>query len=332
MTAYIVRRLLLMIPLLFLISVISFTVIILPPGSYVETYVRNLESMGYIMDQGQIDALYRQYGLDRHPVVQYGMWMQNFLTKGEMGRSFIFNRPVKDVILERLPMSMAITFVALILTWLFAIPIGIYSALRQYSPGDYAATVIGFVGLALPNFLLALALAYWIFASTGRAITGLNTVEFRDAPWSMAKFIDLLGNVWLPILVIAISGMASLIRILRATLLDEKNKQYVTTARAKGLKERTLIMKYPVRVAINPLISTIGWTLPLLVSGEIIVSQTLGLETLGPVLLAGALAQDMFLVGSIVMILSTLTVFGTLLSDILLAWVDPRIRFERARV
>jgi peptide/nickel transport system permease protein len=332
MTAYIVRRLVLMIPLLFLISVISFTVILLPPGSYVETYVRNLEATGFIMDQGQIDALYRQYGLDRHPVVQYGLWMKNFLLEGEMGRSFIFQRPVKDVIWERLPMSMAITFVSLILTWTLAIPIGVYSALRQYSLGDYAATVLGFIGLALPNFLLALALAYWVFATTGRAITGLNSVEFRDAPWSIEKFVDLLGNVWLPILVVAISGMASLIRILRATLLDEKNKQYVTTARAKGLKERTLIMKYPVRVAINPLISTIGWTLPFLVSGEIIVSQTLGLETLGPVLLAAALGQDMFLVGSIVMILSTLTVTGTLISDILLAWVDPRIRFERARV
>jgi peptide/nickel transport system permease protein len=332
MTAFIVRRLVLMIPLLFLISVISFTVIILPPGSYVETYVRNLEATGYTMDQGQIEALYRQYGLDRHPVVQYGIWIQNFMLKGEMGRSFIYQRPVRDVILERLPMSMSITFVSLLLTWLIAIPIGIYSALRQYSIGDYAATVIGFIGLALPNFLLALALAYWFFASTGRAITGLVSVEFRDAAWSSAKFINMMGNIWLPILVIATSGTASLIRVLRATLLDEKNKQYVITARAKGLKERTLIWKYPVRVAINPLVSTIGWTLPFIVSGEIIVSQTLGLETLGPVLLAGALAQDMFLVGSIVMILSTLTVIGTLLSDILLAWLDPRIRFDRAKV
>ena len=186
--------------------------------------------------------------------------------------------------------------------------------------------------MALPNFLLALAIAYWVFASTGRAITGLFSVEYTDAPWSWAKFVDLLGNIWLPILVIASAGTASLIRILRATLLDEKNKQYVTTARAKGLPEGRLIMKYPVRVAINPLISTIGWTLPFIVSGEIIVSQTLGLQTLGPVLLAAALGEDMSLVGSIVMILSTLTVIGTLLSDILLAWVDPRIRFDKVRV
>ncbi|MCE7990273.1 MAG: ABC transporter permease [Caldilinea sp. CFX5] len=329
MTAYILRRLILLIPILFLISVISFTTIQLPPGSYVETYVRNLENTGYLVDQGQIEALYRQYGLNRPVVVQYGLWMYNFLFKGEMGRSFIYQRPVKEVIWERLPMSMLITLISLVITWLLAIPIGIYSALRQYSIGDYVATVIGFIGLALPNFLLALAIAYLVFVNTGRAITGLFSAEFENAAWSMAKFFDLLSNIWLPILVIATAGTASLIRILRATLLDEKNKQYVITARAKGLPERRLIMKYPVRVAINPLISTIGWTLPFIVSGEIIVSQTLGLETLGPVLLGAALGEDMFLVGSIVMILSTLTVIGTLLSDILLAWVDPRIRFEK---
>ena len=331
MRTFIVRRLILIIPLLFLISVISFATILLPPGSYVETYVQNLERTGFIVDQGQIEAIYKQYGLDQPAVLQYVLWMSNFLLKGEMGRSFIYQRPVKDVIMERLPMSATIALVSLILTWLIAIPIGIYSALRQYSVGDYIATVIGFIGLALPNFLLALAIGYWVFAGTGRAIAGLFSIEYKGAPWSIGKFVDLLGNIWLPIVVIASAGTASLIRILRATLLDEKNKQYVTTARAKGLPEWRLIMKYPVRVAINPLISTIGWTLPFIVSGEIIVSQTLGLETLGPVLLAAALGEDMFLVGSIVMILSSLTVVGTLLSDILLAWVDPRIRFERIR-
>ncbi len=329
MTAYVLRRLILLIPILFLISVISFAVIELPPGSYVETYVQNLENSGFVVDQGQIEALYRQYGLNRPVVVQYGLWMSNFLFKGEMGRSFIYQRPVKEVIWERLPMSMLITLISLTITWVLAIPIGIFSALRQYSLGDYVATIIGFIGLALPNFLLALAVAYWVFAYTGRAITGLFSADFENAAWSMAKFFDLLSNIWLPIVVIAAAGTAELIRILRATLLDEKNKQYVITARAKGLNEWRLIMKYPVRVAINPLISTIGWTLPFIVSGEIVVSQTLGLETLGPVLLGAALGEDMFLVGSIVMILSTLTVIGTLLSDILLAWVDPRIRFEK---
>ncbi|MEM7536707.1 MAG: ABC transporter permease, partial [Chloroflexota bacterium] len=330
MLTFIIRRVIMLIPILFLISVISFATILLPPGSYVERYVRNLENSGLIMGDEQVEALYRQYGLDRPVWEQYARWMSNFLLKGEMGRSFLYERPVTEIIMERLPMSVFITLISLLITWILAVPMGIYSALRQYSIGDYTATIIGFIGLALPNFLLALALAYWVFAGTGRAITGLFSVEFKDAAWSFARVMDLLSNIWLPILVIATAGTAGLIRVLRATLLDEKNKQYVITARAKGLPERRLIMKYPVRVAINPLISTIGWTLPALVSGEIIVAQTLGLETLGPVLLEGALGEDMFLVSSIVMILSTLTVIGTLLSDILLAWVDPRIRFEKS--
>lgn len=332
MKAFIIRRIILIIPLLFIISIISFIVILLPPGSYVETYVENLEQTGFLMDESQIKAIYKQYGLDRPAVVQYILWMSNFLLKGEMGRSFIYQKPVTAVIMERLPMSMAVTLISLAVTWLLAVPIGIYSALRQYSVGDYMATIIGFVGLALPNFLLALALTYLVFAKTGHAVTGLFSIEYKDAPWTIAKLIDLLGNIWLPILVIASAGTASLVRILRATLLDEKNKQYVTTARAKGLPEHKLILKYPVRVAINPLISTIGWTLPMIVSGEIIVSQTLGLETLGPVLLSAAMGEDMFLVGSIVMILSSLTVIGTLISDILLAWIDPRIRFDKVSI
>jgi len=332
MTALIIRRIILIIPLLFIISIISFIIILLPPGSYVETYVENLERTGFLMDESHIKAIYKQYGLDRPAVVQYILWMSNFLLKGEMGRSFIYQKPVTEVIMERLPMSMAVTLISLAVTWLLALPIGIYSALRQYSIGDYVATIIGFVGLALPNFLLALALTYLVFAKTGHAVTGLFSIEYKDAPWTVDKFFDLLGNIWLPILVIASAGTASLIRILRATLLDEKNKQYVTTARAKGLPEHKLILKYPVRVAINPLISTIGWTLPLIVSGEIIVSQTLGLETLGPVLLSAAMGEDMFLVGSIVMILSSLTVIGTLISDILLAWIDPRIRFDKVSI
>ncbi len=332
MKAFIIRRIILSIPLLFTISIISFIVILLPPGSYVETYVENLERTGFLMDESQIAAIYKQYGLDQPAVLQYILWISNFLLKGEMGRSFIYQKPVTEVIMERLPMSMVVTLISLAVTWLVAVPIGIYSALRQYSIGDYIATIVGFIGLALPNFLLALALTYLIFAQTGHAVTGLFSIEYKDAPWTIGKFLDLLGNIWLPILVIASAGTASLIRILRATLLDEKNKQYVTTARAKGLPEHKLILKYPVRVAINPLISTIGWTLPLIVSGEIIVSQTLGLETLGPVLLSAAMGEDMFLVGSIVMILSSLTIIGTLISDILLAWIDPRIRFDKVSI
>ncbi len=328
MRTVVLRRLGLAIPLLFIISIISFIIIVLPPGSYVDTYVQNLQNAGFRFNQEEIDQLYRRYGLDRPLIVQYYMWMRNFIFYGEMGRSFIYNRPVTEIILERLPMSISITLLALAVQWLLAVPIGIYSALRKYSIGDYIATIFGFIGLALPNFLLALVLSYAVFVQTGWAVTSLYSLAFQDAPWSFAKFLDLLKNLWLPVIVIATAGTAGLIRVLRGTLLDEINRQYVTTARAKGLKERRLIFKYPVRAAINPLVSTIGWTLPLLVSGEIIVSQVLGLETLGPVLLAAALGQDMYLVGSIVMILSGLTVLGTLISDVLLAWVDPRIRFD----
>jgi peptide/nickel transport system permease protein len=332
MIQFILRRIGIVIPLLFIISIISFVVIVLPPGSYVETYARNLQEQGYILNQAEIEGLQRQYGLDRPVVEQYVIWMENFLLHGDMGRSFIYNRPVKDIILERLPMSMVISLLSLAVTWIIAVPIGIYSALRQHSAGDYFATTIGIIGLALPNFLLALVLAYVVFATTGHAVTSLFSTEYRDAPWSLNKLLNLLSNIWLPIFVIGTAGTASLIRILRATVLDEKNKQYVVAARAKGLRERDLILKYPVRVAINPLVSTIGWTLPYIISGEIIVSKVLNLDTLGPILLQAALAEDMYLVGSIVMILSTLTVIGTLLSDILLAWLDPRIRFEKTKV
>src|SRR5262245_51385372 len=302
MLQYIVRRIAIVIPLLFIISIISFIAIVLPPGSYVETYAQNLEEQGYILNQSEIEGLKRQYGLDRPVVEQYVIWMENFLLHGDMGRSFIYNRPVKDIILELLPMSMVISLLSLAVTWIIAVPIGIYSALRQHSAGDYFATTIGIIGLALPNFLLALVLAYVVFATTGHAVTSLFSVEYRDAPWSLNKLLNLLSNIWLPIFVIGTAGTASLIRILRATLLDEKNKQYVVAARAKGLRERDLILKYPVRVAINPLISTIGWTLPYIISGEIIVSKVLNLDTLGPILLQAALAEDMYLVGSIVMI------------------------------
>ena len=277
-----------------------------------------------------IEQLYRQYGLDKNPVTQYWLWMRNFLTKGEMGRSFIYNMPVTDLILERLPLSLAFTFAAFAVTWIIAVPLGIYSAVRQYSLTDYTATTISFVGLAVPNFLLALGLAYLVFVNTGHAITSLYSLEFRNAPWSLAKVVDVAKNAWLGVVVLAVGGTAPLVRILRGTLLDELKKLYVTTARAKGLRETRVIFKYPVRIAFNPLISTIGWTLPALVSGEVIVSRVLGLETLGPVLLEGALSEDMYLVGSIVMILSALVIVGTLVSDILLAVIDPRIRFGRS--
>ena len=330
MLAFIRQRFFIVIPLLVMISIASFAIILLPPGSYVETYIQRLEEQGFLANESVIEQLYRQYGLDKDPVTQYWLWMRNFLTKGEMGRSFIYSMPVTDIILERLPLSLAFTFAAFAVTWIIAVPLGIYSAVRQYSLTDYLATTMSFIGLAVPNFLLALGLAYLVFVHTGQAITSLYSLEFRNAPWSWAKLADVAKNAWLAVVVIAVGGTAPLVRILRGTLLDELKKLYVTTARAKGLRETRVIFKYPVRIAFNPLISTIGWTLPALVSGEVIVSRVLGLETLGPVLLEAALSEDMYLVGSIVMILSGLIVVGTLISDVLLAVIDPRIRFGRS--
>jgi len=330
MLEFIVKRIILIVPLLFFISVVSFIVIVLPPGNYVDSYARSMQLQGYTLTESDVQMLYRQYGLDRSVFEQYFTWMSGLLLQGDMGRSFVYNQPVSDIIQARLPASIGLSLVALLVTWVIAIPVGIFSALRQHSAADYFFTAVSFVGLALPNFLLALTIAYLVFATTGHAITSLFSPEFIRAPWSWARFADLLSNAWLPIAVIGISGTAGLIRILRATLLDEKNKQYVITARAKGLSETRLILKYPVRVAINPLISTIGWTLPYILSGEIIVSKVLNLDTLGPVLLNAALSEDMYLVGSIVLILSILTVIGTLVSDILLAVVDPRIRMGKA--
>ena len=346
MRTYLIRRLLLLIPTLFILTIIVFLSVRFIPGDVIDAIAAQYEEMGFF-DEADRELLERMLGLDVPVHVQYGRWIgvlptphwltgesrYNGILQGTLGQSLMgggYN--IEERILDRLPVTVELGVLAIIIGLLIALPIGIYSALRQYSVGDYMTTIIGFVGLALPNFLLALALTYLVFAKTGHAVTGLFSIEYKDAPWTIAKLIDLLGNIWLPILVIASAGTASLVRILRATLLDEKNKQYVTTARAKGLPEHKLILKYPVRVAINPLISTIGWTLPMIVSGEIIVSQTLGLETLGPVLLSAAMGEDMFLVGSIVMILSSLTVIGTLISDILLAWIDPRIRFDKVSI
>ena len=260
--------------------------------------------------------------------------MKNFLLHGDLGRSFgsygssMENKPVTDIILERLPATMIISIVSTIVVWAIAIPIGIYSATHQYSLMDYIATFIGFIGLALPNFLFAIIIMWIVFSQTDHAVTGLFSLEYRHAPWSIAKVIDMLKNIWVPVLVLATAGTAGLIRVMRANLLDELNKQYVVTARAKGLSERRLLWKYPVRIAFNPIFSTIGWLLPAIVGGEALVSIILNLKTIGPVLLSAVLRQDMYLAGSIIMILSALTLIGTLISDLALAWLDPRIRYD----
>jgi peptide/nickel transport system permease protein len=327
MLAFVIRRLLLMVPMLVVLSIISFTIIQLPPGDYLSTYIRQLEAMGREFDEAEIQNLKRQYGLDQPMLVQYLKWMGTVFN-GTFGRSFIWEMTVAEVLSTRLPMTIALSFASLVVVWTLAIPIAIISATRHNTLVDYFFTFLGFIGLASPSFLLALVLGWLLYQVSGTMITGLYSQEFVNAPQSVAKFMNLLSNVWFPVIIIGIGGTASLIRTLRATLLDELRKPYVTTARAKGLSERSLLLKYPIRVAMNPVFSTIGWVLPGLINGGVIVGIVLNLQTIGPVLMRATLAQDMYLAGSIVLILSTLTVIGTFISDILLAWLDPRIRFE----
>ncbi len=328
MLNFILRRSLILIPFLFLISIISFTVIQLPPGTYVDTYVNNLKLQGGTVSEEQKASIEAMYGLDKSLPVQYGLWITNIVLRGNFGNSFRYNRPVTDILQERIPRTVSISLVSIFLTWLIAVPLGILSAVKQYSFWDHLFTFISLLGLAVPGFLLALILMYAVYAQTGWMISGLFSPEFRSEPWSVAKFTDMLKNIWLPLLVLSITGVAGIIRVLRASLLDELNKQYVTTARAKGLSEWQLILQYPFRIAINPLISTLGWMLPAVVGGEIVISKVLNLPTTGPVLLEATTAQDMYLAGGIVMILSLLTVIGTFISDILLAVNDPRIRMN----
>jgi peptide/nickel transport system permease protein len=326
MLQYIIRRVLLAIPLLFVISLISYMVIELPPGDYLVQYVSSIENAtGQRLTQDEIAQLRSLYGLDRPVYARYLRWIWNFM-QGNLGRSFQYNRPVSELLAERIPLTIAITLFAMIFSWAVAIPIGIFSAVRQYSIFDYIFTTFGFIGLATPSFLLALVVMWIAFSQFGFSASGLFSSEFIDAPWSWARVLDLLKHLPIPAVIIGIGGTAWLIRIMRGNLLDELRKPYVTTARAKGLSETRLLTKYPVRIAINPLISTIGWTLPQLFSGSTLVAIVLNLQTVGPVLFHALLSQDMYVAGSILLILSTLTVIGTLISDILLAWVDPRIR------
>lgn len=329
MISYIVRRLLAALLTIAAISVISFMIIQLPPGDYISSYIAQLESTGTVVRFEEAEALRAQYGLDSNFAVQYIKWVSR-AAQGNFGLAMEYNRPVLDIIGDRLALTVALTFVSVVFTWVLAIPIGIYSAVRQYSVGDYGFTFIGFIGLAVPNFLFALIALYIGFAWFGASVGGLFSPEYVNAPYSIAKLWDLLNHLWLPSFILAVSGTAVLIRILRANLLDELRKPYVVTARAKGMSEWKLIMKYPVRVALNPLISTIGYLLPLIVSGSIIVSVVMSLPTVGPLLLKALLAQDMFLAGTIILMIGIMTVVGTFISDLLLAWIDPRIRLENS--
>lgn len=328
MLTFIVRRVLLMIPTLLVISIISFIIIQLPPGDYLTTMIANLAETGEDADQATIESLRVRYGLDKPLYVQYGKWMWG-VVQGDFGQSFSTGKPVKELIWERLGLTVAISICTLIFTWAIAIPIGIYSATHQYKISDHIFTFLGFIGMATPAFTLALLLMYASFAYLDTSVGGLFSDEYIDAAWSWGKVGDLLAHLWVPVIILAVSGTAGLIRTMRANLLDQLEMPYVVTARAKGLSEWRLLIKYPVRVAINPIVSTIGWMLPGLVSGSVIVAMVLSLPTTGPLMLRAFMEQDMYLAGTFVMMLSFLTVIGTLISDILLAWVDPRIRFER---
>lgn len=330
MLRFILQRLLLLPVLLFLFSVVVFILIQAPPGDFLDSYIATLASSGSSVDAEQIAALKEQFGLDQPIEVQYVRWMDNIL-HGDLGLSLEYQRPNNELIGERLVLTIVLALFAFVFTWVVAIPAGILCATHPHSPIDYFFSVINYIGVAIPNFLLALILMWIAYSSFGVSVTGLFSPDYVDAPWSWARVGDLLSHIWLPMVVIGVAGTARLTRVMRANLLDELNKPYVVTARAKGLSEWQLVMKYPVRLALNPLVSTVGWYLPQLFSGSLIVATVMNLPNIGPLLLRSLQSQDMYLAGSILMIYCGLTILGTLISDILLALFDPRIRMGGAR-
>ena len=328
MLAYVLRRVMYMIPTLLIVSIISFVVIQLPPGDYLSSYVATLREQGDLVDEGELAALEERYGLGQPIYVQYFKWIGNIILRGDWGQSMEWQRPVKELIWERMALTVVLSMISLLVSWFVAIPVGVYSATHQYSIPDYVMSVFSFIGAGTPGFMLALVVMYLAWSKLGMAVGGLFSEEYITAPWSWAKAVDLLKHLWMPVLIIAINGTAGGIRTTRANLLDEMNKPYVQTARAKGVKEGRMVWKYPVRVAMNPFFSTVGWQLAGLISGQTLLAVVLSLQTTGPLMLRALTSQDMYLAGSFLLLLSTLTVIGTLLSDILLAWVDPRIRLS----
>lgn len=329
MWQYIFRRFIYAIFTVWIISILTFAVIQLPPGDYISYMVSQMISSG--MDKlppGFAESLREQYGFNRPIYVQYFKWIENIVTHGNFGYSFVYRQDAKVIIMERLPLTMAISLFSVLLSWLVAMPIGIYSAIKQYSLTDYLVTFVGFVGLAVPSFLLALVLMFISYKYMGGASIGLFSRKYEEASWSMARFVDMLKHMWIPVIIIATAGSAGLIRTMRANLLDELKKPYVDTARSKGVAEARLLWKYPVRHALNPFVSTVGWVLPTLVAGEVVVSRVLNLPTSGPVLFSALQQQDMYVAAGFILVLSCLTVLGTFISDLLLAWLDPRIRLK----
>ena len=329
MIQYLVRRVGYMLITLLGISILAFVVIQLPPGDYLDIYIQQLRDRGIETDREELAGLENRYGLNQPVLVQYLKWMGNLITL-DLGQSFATRQKVTDMLAERVPLTALITLLTTLFTFAMAIPIGIYSATHQYSMTDYSVTTVGFIGLATPNFLLALILMFLFSRWFGVTIGGLFSPEMVTAPFSLAKLWDLITHLPVPIVVVGTAETAALIRIMRATMLDELRKQYVITARSKGVEERRLLFKYPVRIAVNPLVSTIGWLLPEIISGATVTAIVLSLPTTGPLLLTALLQQDMYLAGSIIVVLSLLTVIGTLISDLLLVLVDPRIRMERS--
>jgi peptide/nickel transport system permease protein len=310
-------------------SAVAFFLIQLPPGDYVSMRILQLQQSGIQVSADQAQQLRIQFGLDKPPLLRYWQWVSGIVTHNNWGYSMQWTKPVSEILDERVPMTVAISVAALLFSWLVAIPIGIYSATHQYSVLDYIFTFTAFFGVAVPGFLLALIMAWFLFTALNFSATGMFSTNYMDAPWSLARVFDLMKHMILPLVLVGISNTGVTIRVIRNNLLDELHKQYVVTARAKGLSEWALLIKYPVRMAVNPILSTIGFVLPGLFSGTVLIDIVLSLQTVGPVMLRATLAQDMYLAGSIVLILSILTVIGGLLGDLALVFVDPRIRFGR---
>ncbi len=326
MAMYILKRIGIMIPTLLAVSIISFIVIQLPPGDYLTTYAMRLREQGDEVDETELEVMRERYGLGMPIYVQYWKWISGIVFRGDWGQSMEWRKPVKDLVWERMGLTVVLSVSSLLVSWFIAIPVGVYSATHQYSLLDYIASSISFIGVGTPDFMIALVVMWLAMTKLGLNVGGLFSEKYILAPWSWEKVVDMLKHLWIPLLILALSGTAGGIRTTRANMLDELHKPYVTTARAKGVKESRLVWKYPVRVALNPFFSTVGWSLASLISGATLISVVLSLQTTGPMMLRALTSQDMYLAGSFLVLLSSLTVVGTLVSDILLAWVDPRIR------